>query len=42
MDPSHIDLSNSYIQFLIVSTIVVGIAYALYRRQKTGEDHEWE
>lgn len=39
MDPSHIDLSNGYIQFLIISTIVVGAVYA-YCYWKSGANDE--
>ncbi len=41
MDPSHIDPSNSYIQFLIISTIIVGLVYA-YAYWKSGANNEWE
>ena len=42
MDPSHIDLSNGYIQFLVVSTILVGIITAAYERRKFRRQHEHE
>lgn len=40
MDPSHIDLSNGYIQFLIISTFLVFVITALYQHRKFRRRHE--